>query len=63
MTNEQKMILVAADDVQSLRKSDVYRVIDEALVAYRLSTAQYIARERPDLEQECKESLIDLGVI
>lgn len=61
MTNEQ-LILIAADSVQSLRQCDVYRVIDNAGM-HKLRIAQYIARERPDLEQECKESLIDLGII
>ena len=53
-------IKIAADDIGSLRKSDVFRLIDWAPGEHRQTLADHITKERPDLADEVAESLEDV---
>jgi len=46
---------------QSLRKSDVGRVLDETPEAYRADMAKWLAAKRPDLCQEVGEVMADFA--
>jgi hypothetical protein len=49
-------IRIAADDIESLRKADVYRVLD-SFPEHRDALAAYITEHRPDLKGEVDECL------
>jgi uncharacterized protein YqeY len=54
-------IKIAAENIKSLRQSDVFRVLDEALSAKRKMVSNYITENRPDLATEVSECLEDLA--
>ncbi len=56
----EQFIKIAANDVKSLRKSDVYRVLEQNSVVIRCELAAYIASNRPDLAEEVSECLEDM---
>ncbi len=51
-------IRVAADSVEELRRVDVMRVLESNSLR-KFSLARYIAQQRPDLEQEVSEVMVD----
>lgn len=51
---------IAADSVERLRASDVYRVIDETPAQFRVSVAMHIKAKRPDLANEADEALNEI---
>lgn len=53
-------IKIAADSLDQLRKSDVYRVLTENPENIRAALATYIKNGRPDLAQEVDEVLQEL---
>lgn len=57
--NPALAVKVAADDVGSLRRIDVFRVLDWTPPAHRQAVADYLIRERPDLAGEVAEALAD----
>ncbi|MEZ2132483.1 MULTISPECIES: hypothetical protein [unclassified Sinorhizobium] len=61
MTRIEAAIKIAADNVQSLRVSDVFRVLEQNDAAIRKELAAFISASRPDLEDEVSESLSDLA--
>jgi hypothetical protein len=57
-----RYIQLAADDVKSLRKPDVYRVLEQAKSAKELDElVQYIAKKNPALKTTLEEDSADLG--
>jgi hypothetical protein len=54
-------ILIAANDLASLRKSDVYRVLQEAPRKDRAALGAYIKQERSDLAEEANDALEDIN--
>lgn len=56
----EQLVKIAADSVEKLRKSDVFRVLDECPAQKRKKLADYISTKRPDLKQEVEESLNDI---
>ena len=56
----ESLIKIAADSIQTLRKSDVFRVLEQNDVAIREKLANYISTNRPDLVEEVNECLADL---
>lgn len=59
---EQSLALVA-DSIESLRESDVYRVLDDCLeesADYMDQMATYIIESRPDLANEVNDALQEL---
>jgi hypothetical protein len=60
MFNVQSAVKVAADDVRSLRRCDVFRVLDWAPAEHRGAVADHIRAERPDLTDEVAEVLAEL---
>jgi stalled ribosome rescue protein Dom34 len=57
----EKFIKVAADSIEQLRKVDVLRVL-ESNGSRQKELARYITAKRPDLAQEVKECMEDIGV-
>lgn len=53
-------IKVAADDIASLRKQDVDRVLSEAPAEHRQAVADYIVANRADLAEEVAECMAEL---
>ena len=54
-------VQLAADDLQSLRRADVYRVLEQATSAREAtSLAKYISEGAPALSDEVEECLQDL---
>jgi hypothetical protein len=51
-------IRVAADDVTTLRKEDVYRVVE--LACSKTGIANYLKMHRPDLAEEIDDVMIEL---
>ncbi len=58
MTQFQAAILTSADSIEQLRKSDVFRVLDENNHVDGL--AAWIKTQRPDLATAVDEALADL---
>jgi hypothetical protein len=60
----EKLIKIAADSVETLRKSDVYRVLAEQSLSDSdiLGLARYISEKRPDLIAEVNECLADINI-
>lgn len=56
----ENAIKIAADSVKALRKSDVYRVLEQNPEQIRSDIAAYIILNRADLEDEVNESMEDL---
>lgn len=56
-----KYIAIAADSVATLRRPDVYRVLEWAPPDKRQALAQYISAERADLAEEAADCLADLA--
>lgn len=56
-----EIIKIAADTIEALRSSDVYRVLDEAGAKARPSVAKYISTHRSDLADEVSDCLEDLA--
>lgn len=56
----ENLIKIAADSIQSLRKSDVFRVLEQNDANVRNELASYISVNRPDLAEEVSECLEDL---
>ncbi len=54
-------IAIAADSVATLRRPDVYRVIEWAPADERQVLAKYISASRPDLADEAADCLADLA--
>lgn len=59
-SDPMSFVKIAADSIDKLRKSDVFRVLDETPAAQRKKVADFISSKRPDLAEEVKESLADL---
>jgi hypothetical protein len=59
--NPANAVKVAADDVTSLRRCDVFRVLDWTPAEHRDAVAGFIAAHRPDLAGEVTECLADCG--
>lgn len=55
-----KLIKIAADSIETLRQSDVFRVLEQNDTSVRAELAAYIAAKRPDLANEVAECLEDL---
>jgi len=53
------IILIAADNIESLRKTDVFRLFNEFPGDWK-ALFQYISKNRPDLTDECTECMADL---
>ena len=53
-------ILIAADSITILRKTDVYRVLDQDGID-REALGAWIIQQRPDLTDEVTESLNDIN--
>lgn len=57
----RSFIRIAADDIESLRNCDVYRVLECADMACQLeSVSLYILKNRPEFAAEVEECLGDL---
>lgn len=54
-------IKIAAENVATLRKSDVYRVLEQNPSSIRAALASYIRDNRADLVSEVDECLEDLA--
>lgn len=54
------LITIAADSLASLRRVDVYRVLNEAPADQRTRLADHISTERPDLTDEVSDVLTEL---
>lgn len=59
--NHDQHIKIAADSIGSLRKQDVYRLLEFAPKEHRRSVADHIGKHRPEFIDEINESLDDLG--
>lgn len=55
-----KLIKIAADSIETLRQSDVFRVLEQNDANVRAKLAAYIIAKRPDLANEVAECLEDL---
>ena len=53
----ENLIKIAADNIQSLRKSDVFRVLEQNEASVRDELASYISVNRPDLAEEVEDCL------
>lgn len=51
----QAAIKIAADSINSLRMSDVFRVLEQNAASIRSALADYISQARPDLAGEVAE--------
>lgn len=54
-------VTIAADGVGSLRRSDVFRVMESAAPFMRAGLAEWLTAQRPDLADEVAASLADLN--
>jgi hypothetical protein len=54
-------IKIAAENIEALRTSDVFRVLDESAASRRVMVSNYITESRPDLASEVSECLEDLA--
>ncbi len=54
-------IKIAADDIASLRRQDVYRVLNAAPEGRLNSLVAWINKNRPDLSGEVHDAVIDIG--
>lgn len=52
-----QFIKIAADNIETLRKSDVYRVLEQNSADIREELAAFISSERPDLAEEVADCL------
>jgi hypothetical protein len=59
--NHDQHVKIAADSIGSLRKQDVYRLLEFAPKEHRRSVADHIGKHRPEFMDEINESLDDLG--
>ena len=61
MNKFQQAIMVSADDVSKLRRPDVFRVLDgwPGNADSRVTFADWIVTNRPDLSEEVAECLAD----
>lgn len=59
--NHDQHIKIAADSIDSLRKQDVYRLLESAPQEHRSSVARHIGKHRPEFLDEINESMDDLG--
>lgn len=59
--NHDQHVKIAADSIVSLRKQDVYRLLEFAPKEHRRSVADHIGKHRPEFMDEINESLSDLG--
>lgn len=57
----EQAIKIAADNIGSLRKPDVFRVLDWAPAEHREKLANYITSNRPELADEVKDVMADVG--
>ena len=53
----ENLIKIAADNVQTLRKSDVFRVLEQNDSDVRSELAAYISTNRPDLAEEVEDCM------
>jgi hypothetical protein len=53
-------VKIAADDITKLRKTDVFRVLEQTPAAHLNKVVAYIKSKRPDLAAEVDESRADL---
>lgn len=51
----ERLILIAADSIATLRRQDVFRVLDQNSASVRTELAAYISTSRPDLAEEVAE--------
>lgn len=56
-----EIIKIAADSIENLRTSDVFRVLDECPAGQRNEAASYISEHRKDLCGEVAECLEELA--
>lgn len=60
----ESFIRIAADNIQSLRKCDVYRILECADMACQIeSVSSYILANRPEFTGEVEECLSDLASV
>lgn len=57
--NLDQLIIIAADSINTLRKQDVYRVLDSN-PEHMKALANYISQHRPDLADEARDVLSEL---
>lgn len=55
----ENLIKIAADSIQSLRKSDVFRVLEQNDSDVRCELAAYISKNRPDLSEEVEDCMTE----
>lgn len=57
MTNFNQAILIAADSIEALRRSDIFRVLNDC--ADRAGLAAFISAKRPEFAAEVAEIVED----
>lgn len=57
-SSPESYVKIAADSIAKLRQSDVYRVLESAGKDAH-SVARYIVKNRPDLEDEVREVMVE----
>ncbi len=55
----ENLIKIAADSIQALRKSDVFRVLEQNNSDIRGELAAYISTSRPDLAEEVEDCMTE----
>jgi len=59
--NHDQHVKIAADSIGSLRKQDVFRLLEFAPQQHRSAVADHIVTHRPEFTEEVKDALNDLG--
>lgn len=57
----EKAVKIAADSTSSLRRQDVYRVLESTPKQHRSAVAAHIASKRPEHADEVRDAMEDLG--
>ncbi len=60
MSDMNNLIKIAGNSVQELRRSDVFRILEQNAEEQRSALAAFITKERPDLADEVTDCLVEL---